>query len=110
MSPCTDRMRLYRVVLGLPGLLGLATEKPGPGVISSKRRRGWDSNPRGAFAPAAFRERYLQPLGHLSKICILNRSLFSTPKCQQIARAMNQGNNRNFAPCDSIDHTVVHYK
>ena len=29
-------------------------------------RRGWDSNPRGAFTPTAFRERRLQPLGHLS--------------------------------------------
>jgi hypothetical protein len=29
-------------------------------------RKGWDSNPRGAYAPAAFRERYLQPLGHPS--------------------------------------------
>jgi hypothetical protein len=31
-------------------------------------RRGGDSNSRGAFAPAAFRERYLQPLRHLSNL------------------------------------------
>ncbi len=34
-------------------------------------RRERDSNPRGAYAPTAFRERRLQPLGHLSLICKL---------------------------------------
>ena len=30
-------------------------------------RRGWDSNPRGAYTPGGFQDRCLQPLGHLSE-------------------------------------------
>jgi hypothetical protein len=31
-------------------------------------RRGWDSNPRCGYPHAGFQDRFLQPLGHLSKI------------------------------------------
>ena len=29
-------------------------------------RKGWDSNPRGAYTPAEFQDRCLKPLGHPS--------------------------------------------
>ena len=36
------------------------------GHSSTSPRRGWDSNPRPLLRDSAFRERCLNPLGHLS--------------------------------------------
>ncbi len=37
----------------------------------AQMRRGWDLNPRGAFAPAGFRNQCIRPLCHLSNPDIL---------------------------------------
>ena len=47
--------------------------KPGPGrargaVGTVGWRRGWDSNPRYAYAYSGFRDRHVQPLRHLSDL------------------------------------------
>ena len=41
-------------------------------TLFEKLRRGRDLNPRGTCAPAAFRERCLRPLSHLSR-CVIDR-------------------------------------
>jgi hypothetical protein len=50
-------------------------------------RRGWDSNPRYGYPHTAFRERHLQPLGHLSssaRECI-------APGCARPMRTRSRG-------------------
>jgi hypothetical protein len=42
-----------------------APDRPLQHLSMPLQRRGWDSNPRDS-SPTAFRERHLQPLGHLS--------------------------------------------
>src|SRR6266496_3932077 len=45
-----------------------------PATANNRERRvwrmGWDSNPRGACAPAGFQDRCLKPLGHPSAIVL----------------------------------------
>jgi hypothetical protein len=44
-----------------------------PTPFANKKRRGGDSNPRSGFTPLdGLANRYLQPLGHLSKLIIYN--------------------------------------
>jgi glyoxylate reductase len=40
-------------------------------LVGKGVRRGWDSNPRDPNGPTGFRDRLLQPLGHLSQPCII---------------------------------------
>src|SRR5262245_45157937 len=35
-------------------------------VWQSRWRKGWDSNPRGAYTPGGFQDRCLKPIGHPS--------------------------------------------
>src|SRR6516164_2948446 len=35
-------------------------------------RKGWDSNPRGAYTPGGFQDRCLKPLGHPSPVTTSN--------------------------------------
>jgi hypothetical protein len=44
----------------------LSEDEPAARADGAEWRRGWDSNPRYGYPHTAFRERHLQPLGHLS--------------------------------------------
>ena len=61
--------------IAMPNRIGsksqLSTRKLNPTKKSGlpSWRRGWDSNPRDPCGPDGFQDRYLQPLGHLSKYC-----------------------------------------
>ena len=78
-------------ILRLPGLQQLCTF---PGIhcpdheANRHWRRGWDSNPRSHFwQDTAFRERGLQPLGHLS--AIHNRPSVKMPSISFVAPFVN---------------------
>ena len=56
---------------GGPGRRGTGSAE-GCGWEAGNQRRGWDSNPRDPQGPTGFRDRLLQPLGHLSQPCIID--------------------------------------
>src|SRR6266511_419023 len=45
-------------------------------------RKGWDSNPRGAYAPGGFQDRCLKPLGHPSLSTMSNT--YTLPPTKQM--------------------------
>ncbi len=73
-------------------------------------RRGRDSNPRYGFPYTAFRERRLQPLGHLSiPLYILShRGWFFTPICAKITSvAQSEDCEQHFAPVAQLDRALA---
>ncbi len=62
---------------------------------------GWDSNPRGALAPAGFQDRCLKPLGHPSGQCF--QYISSTPIVTYLELSPK------FSPCaiDRVPEAVV---
>src|SRR5262245_66477080 len=56
-------------------LVAIGGGKSADSVVPSsvlKWRKGWDSNPRGAYTPGGFQDRCLKPLGHPSAFDFLS--------------------------------------